>query len=474
MRENYKDLLAPVRQRVSSRGPRSMVEEYESDRSRILYSAAFRRLQRKTQVFPLEENAAVRSRLTHSLEVAHVGRYIATSVVEKIDKKKFLTKYKLGPDERLALANVVDTACLAHDIGNPPFGHFGEAAIAKWADSFVSKKLKNCQSGFDPKVIMHDDSTKDFTVFDGNPQGFRIVCSLAGVDGYGMNLTAAQLASLVKYPCGAGGMDKDNPILKKAGIFSSEMGSWAWVRDKFGLAERARFPLAFLMEAADDISYCLSDIEDGIEKCYTTHDDFYGAVHNLLVSEGKSTALLDESINRANEKAQSVERTVFLRTMLVRALVDEAAEAYVQKHSEIFEGKATNLLDASSDHYILLSAIRRTVGTKLYGRRASVELELTGYAAILGILNKYEDLIDLSSSDFDRLGGSRVTSSLIGAQRLYSLLPPKYLAAYRRSCESISSEEVSWCHRVRLVIDFVSGMTDVFALQTYQILTGVK
>ena len=478
MEENYEKLLKPIRRRPSSRGMKGLVEESESDRSRILYSAAFRRLQRKTQVFPLEENAAVRSRLTHSLEVAHVGRYLATSVVDKFASKRKLRKYHVGPNERLALASIVDTACLAHDIGNPPFGHFGEAAISAWADKLVDGKFcsanearaggkKRFGTGKEAEIV------KDFSRFDGNPQGFRIMASIAGVDGNGMNLTAAQLAATVKYPCFASETTEKNPILKKAGVFHSEREVWGWVRESFGLKEKVRFPLAFLMEAADDISYCLSDIEDGIEKGYTSHKAFYAEVRHTLEKSNASTAFLDDVLTRAKNSAASVDETIFVRTSLVRRLVDEASTAYVDKHSSIFSGAAIDLLDKNSEAYILLDAIRETVKNQLYGRRASVELELTGYTAITGILKKYESIIDLSESDFLSLKAPKVRSSLVEAQRLYSLFPPKYLATYERSIYSLPEGEV-WCARVRLVMDFVAGMTDVFALQTYQIFKGIR
>lgn len=465
MEEDYEVLLSPKRRRKSTRDDLGALQESESDRARILYSSAFRRLQRKTQVFPLEENAAVRSRLTHSLEVAHVGRFIATSVVKNFKDGDLLGKYNLSEENCLALANMVETACLAHDIGNPPFGHFGEAAISAWAEKLALK--------FGGVPDAEVNFLRDFLVFDGNPQGLRVVTSIAGVDSFGMNLTAAQIASTVKYPCFSNEIDANSAILKKAGVFSSESQVWRWVRDSLGLENNKRFPVAFLMEAADDISYCLSDIEDGIEKGYTNHKDFYSEVRKNLGSGTKAEDLLNEVLSSADKNAEHVDPTVYARTALVRKLVEEAAATYVKKHSEIFSGNVSELLNRDSPAYQLLKAIKDTVKSKLYGHRKPVELELTGCAAITGILSKYEALVGLDNKDFASLGGAKVRPGLVEAQRLYSLLAPKYVKAYERG-RSERDNNAEIYARVQLIVDFVSGMTDVFALQTYQVITGIR
>ncbi|WP_206436313.1 dGTP triphosphohydrolase [Xanthomonas oryzae] len=218
----YQTLLTNERLRPSSRGKESIAQEVESDRSRVLYSASFRRLQRKTQVFPLEDNAAVRTRLTHSLEVAHVGRFLATSVIQRVSEKGLIASWGLDlTDFKHAFVVTVEVACLLHDIGNPPFGHFGEAAIAKW---FTKCSAKN--SYFN-----------DFTGFDGNPQGFRIVTKLNGSDGLtGMNLTLSQLASTLKYPS----TPSEKSRYKKFGAFFTEQEALKDVREPLNNAPQMR------------------------------------------------------------------------------------------------------------------------------------------------------------------------------------------------------------------------------------------
>lgn len=206
----YKELLKTNRRRKSTRGDYTPLKAIESDRARVLYSTAFRRLQGKTQVFPLDENAAIRTRLTHTLEVAHVGKHLASSVLERLEDEGRLEKVGLAGQYGIAFVAVVEVACLLHDIGNPPFGHFGEVAIKWWFSQYVPAK------NMDPDVLF------DLTHFDGNPQGFRIATRLSGKHTKsGLNLTYVQLASMLKYI----GFPKDigSPCtLSKAGAFQTE------------------------------------------------------------------------------------------------------------------------------------------------------------------------------------------------------------------------------------------------------------
>lgn len=457
----YKTLLEPKRLRESSRGSLSALEESESDRARVLYSAAFRRLQRKTQVFPLEENAAVRSRLTHSLEVAHVGRYLATVAIKKLEDKGI----SFDSEDALAFANIVDTACLLHDLGNPPFGHFGEAAIVAWYGTWLKSLNRKTSCAL----------ADDLNCFDGNPQGFRISTSIGGIDQFGFNLTYAQLASTVKYPILPDGVVEGHSLRKKAGIFWAEENSWNRVRNGLNMPVGARFPLAYLMEAADDISYCLSDIEDGIEKGYTSHRDFYEAVKEELNKKGAPIKFYEEIENAAEKNKHSVDRTVFVRTQLIRRLVNIASETYVQDHEIVLDGSRKGLLDGDQDEAcVLLSTIKSVVKSQLYGKRASVEIELGGQAAIRGILSRLQSLLTLPRGDFsvllDPAGPPRKLSEEF---RLLSLLPPKYLAGYERKAKDASDDEELF-HRAHLMVDYVSGMTDVFAMSVHRKLGGIK
>ncbi|WP_158755427.1 dGTPase [Dyella sp. S184] len=469
MDENYKKILVSKRFRSSSRGNKGILQESESDRARVLYSAAFRRLQRKTQVFPLEENAAIRSRLTHSLEVAHVGRFLATSFIKKvINTSDNRSAKKLGIDGEVSLAipNIVETACLLHDIGNPPFGHFGESAIANWFKGYWSR----CDKGIKSEVKSLE-LEKDLAAFDGNPQGFRIITKLSGVDDHGMNLLLPQIASTVKYPINPGGIDKSVPLEKKAGLYYTEAGLWDRICDDLGMNKGQRFPLAYMMEAADDISYCLSDIEDGIEKGFFSHKDFVREVLLGVKGNKKAKSLVIDARDSASRSKSFVEENVSFRAKLVNYLVNEVSSVYIKKHAEIFSGELPGLIEACPVAGALLDAIKKAVFKLLYGRRSSVELELTGLAAINGILRNYEALLDLEFKDFEKIvRGRRCERHLDAEVKMFSLLAKKHVAAYERS-RDLEGERLA---RVRLVVDFVAGMTDVFALRTYQIFSGIR
>lgn len=262
------NIVTIKRHRLSTAEHQLLLSATQSDRARLIYSAPFRRLQQKAQVFSLEGNSAVRSRLTHSIEVAHIGRYIIAEICNRFEKDGNQQK-KFWKENSLALSNIVETACLMHDIGNPPFGHFGEAAISNWAKSETTKNIL-CESLSVEYPKKYDYSPlKDFEYFDGNPQGFRIITKLQGDDGfYGFNLTYVQLASFLKYTHSPSSKlnNPNAPFSKKIGFFDTEKDIIVSAWNSLGIKHHNRHPLGFLMEASDDISYCISDIEDGIEK----------------------------------------------------------------------------------------------------------------------------------------------------------------------------------------------------------------
>ncbi|MBP5133688.1 dGTP triphosphohydrolase, partial [Pseudomonas protegens] len=262
----YTNLLSNSRFRPSEVTDRHILLEAESDRGRLLFCPAFRRLQQKAQVFSMESNASVRSRLTHSLEVAQVGRYIADQISIKLIEKELASR-----EECAALTTFVETACLMHDIGNPPFGHFGEFAISEWFRNngrlAIKRALKDSDEELTSKTAAK--ALADFYEFDGNPQGIRIVAKLQrNTDEYGLNLTKTTLAAYLKYVRSSGVQKTliDSPFVKKCGYFSTESEIVESVWEEFGYDKPQRFPLAYIMEAADDIAYCISDLEDSIEK----------------------------------------------------------------------------------------------------------------------------------------------------------------------------------------------------------------
>ena len=351
----YAALLVPARFQPSTRPGRSILAEAVSDRSRILYSSAFRRLQQKAQVFSLVENAAVRSRLTHSLEVSDVGRLIAIQATEKL-----IEQGDLEAELQFPFITFVETACLMHDIGNPPFGHFGEAAIRRWfrlnwQDCYVESR--GGKEAIQPGEL-EDIATRlipDFIQFDGNPQGLRIVTRLQGVSlSRGMNLTWTQILSFLKYlrsPAEKG----DDGLRKKAGFFESERELVETARRALGVDPDRRFPLTYIMEAADDVSYCASDLEDGIEKGLISPRDFFEAMDAEWPEEVRNSArrsqvselvtLLTDALEQSPGNARTTDERFFsFKTKFTGNLVSSAAEYYVSKHDEMLVGRVKELL----------------------------------------------------------------------------------------------------------------------------------
>ena len=260
---NWDQLLSKTRLRRVTAAPPVGRNEFQRDRDRIVFSYAFRRLADKTQVHPLSKNDHVRTRLTHSIEVASVGRSLGYLVGQVIVPRHGLESQAFTADH---FGYIVEAACLAHDLGNPPFGHSGEAAISKWFkdDAKAGKLLEK----------LSDQQKKDFLSFEGNAQGFRIITNLENYhhDG-GLQLTHAVLGAFTKYPCSSCFSKSTNHVgCKKNGFFAAEHKYFADVAEGTGIqpvdnSRKAwfRHPLAFLTEAADDICYIIADLEDGFE-----------------------------------------------------------------------------------------------------------------------------------------------------------------------------------------------------------------
>ncbi|WP_373975035.1 dNTP triphosphohydrolase [Chitinibacter sp. SCUT-21] len=430
------DLITEDRLRESTGGKRGLVVASESDKARVVNSSAFRRMQQKTQVFPLEFNAAVRSRLTHSIEVSQIGRYLSQMVLKD--------SIGLGYEKLTAFTNVVETACLLHDIGNPPFGHFGEAAIKDWLKKKYFIKNADGSGGWELNLGGLND-------FDGNPQGFRIVTRLQGNDGFGLNLTCTQLLSTIKYPCSFG----NKGDFKKIGVFDSEVQIYKELCLRLKWGEGAQFPFMYLMEAADDIAYCLSDLEDGLEK--------------KIISQVDLEELLDiVKVDRFSKIGWFVE----FKTKVVNQAVAYVASNYVSLADKIMNGDKVTLIPKESEVGMILEKVKKITIGKVYRFHEVEEIELAGYSVITGILDSFERLLDLSQDDFlSLLKDDGVKKKGLDVEaRLFRRLPKSYIEKY-----AIFSEEANErLHRIHLIIDYVCGMTDDFSLRSYQNLKGIR
>lgn len=414
--------------------------EFKRDYDRLIFSAPFRRLQNKTQVFPLPGSIFVHNRLTHSLEVASVGMSLGNDVARLLTKKHPELRDILFQE----IGTIVAAACLAHDLGNPPFGHSGEKAIQAY---FKDGPGKHLQSQVSPLFWA------DITRFDGNANAFRLLTHrFKGRRAGGFVMTYTTLASIVKYP---------HPSLfaakNKFGFFTSEYEDYQKIADELeiplmamgnGHERWARHPLVFLVEAADDICYEIMDIEDAHKLKLLSYDETESLLLGFFPDDKQQhlrQRIVDEGITDNNEKV------VFLRASVIGLLENECVQVFVNHEEEILAGTfAGSLVDAISD--IPRAAYQRCTKLSLeriYKSKIVLDIELSGYKIMETLM---EQMID----------------AVLYPERFYS----KQLIQRVSSQYEIDADDLET--RIMAVIDYISGMTDIYALDVYQKINGIS
>lgn len=499
MSKVYDDLIQSKRPSESKVQNRNLEEEADSDRGRVLFSSPFRRMQNKAQVFSLEQNAAVRTRLSHTLEVSSIGKYIAQQVIAKFNEQELSNPLGLENKSR-PFITFVETACLLHDIGNPPFGHFGERAIGDW---FRKNQLKleneiGLNSKSDPCKREWAKHFGDLANFDGNPQGFRIMASLqhdrigSSDKNRGANLTLTQLASIIKYPLSSSKANEENGF-RKGGYFLTEEHIIKQIHTELKLEKGKRHPLVNIMEAADDIAYCLSDLEDGIEKRLISPLDLANSILNLINANDITSSKRIRELQFIKETLKTViskpeELTIYnnlwdFRSAVIRLLVDKASSTYVEKHDSILNGELNSLIRDESIEYKILKSLKDYAVRNLYNSRIVRGREITAYRVIHGLLDAHFPLLICTKSRFDNiLEGNHLDSegrNITVESSLASRIPKKYSDAYIRSCNRSDEFEAEdfvkeWSLRAHLIVDYISGMTDQYALDNYQLIAGMQ
>ena len=452
----------------------------ESDRGRIISAPAFRRLQKRTQVFALELNAAVRSRLTHSLEVSQTARFIAKTILKKLDDEDM-------KELENAFVSSCEMASLLHDIGNPPFGHFGETAINDW---IVKNGLTYLNLIVPQNSQLKDELINDLSNYDGNAQAIRIVHKLQR-----LNLSYTQTASIIKYTRGAfEPKQKDTPLSylkKKPGYFYSEKEFVSTVWDTLNIEKGHRFPITYIMESADDISYLSADIEDAVDKGILTLDKIYQLIveesNNINKKYNTNNTMLLDIVTKNYEKAKTKEEepyqfNMFLtltRAQLIFKLVDYVSDLYIKHHKDIFNGSFNNALlefDKSHECSQAIEILQKISIEHIYSNTKVQALELKGYAIIQGLFSIYEPLLKLSTKQFELLVDGEKVDCLI-SKNLLLRLSKKHLVAYKKSILKLEKDEnyplLEWYYRTRLLIDYISGMTDDYALHEYKSLSAI-
>ena len=423
--------------------------DFQRDFDRIIFSSAFRRLQNKTQVFPLPGSVFVHNRLTHSLEVSSVGRSLGSLAGEFIVQN---FENELTEDSKnfylYNLNNVIAAACLCHDIGNPAFGHSGEDAIA----SFFEKN----ESELKPKFTKKEWA--DLVNFEGNANAIRILThKQTGKDEGGTQLTYTTLASIAKYPCEAIAKKKGHVNRKKFGFFQSEKQTFLNIANATKMIVESedptifkRHPFVWLVEAADDICYNIIDMEDAHRLGIISTADCENLFMDLIKSVNEKDA------KRSAEKlllfSNKNERISYLRAKVINALINKSTELYQQHFSEIIDGTLNKaLLDIFKSESESFQEVERFSIEKIYGHRSVVEIENAGYNVMYELLNHFIPPIIKEKSE--RKGFEKKALQLIPSQFIY--------------------EEGTVYEKVLGVLDFVSGMTDNFATDLYRKIKGI-
>lgn len=427
---------------------------FENDYGRLISSAPIRRLQDKTQVFPLEQSDFIRTRLTHSLEVS----YIASSIGQSIEKV-LLDKKEINIDQKGLLSSLLRVSGLVHDLGNPPFGHFGEEAVKKFfMDYFKSVSADDCK--------LSELEKADFKNFDGNVQTLRILSKLYYFgDEFGYNLTYSTLASIIKYPSnsleGNKGKRSSQIAKKKFGYFVTEKEVFNELNQYLQLNNK-RSPITYLLEAADDIAYSAADIEDGIKlgiiDIYDVKDIFK---NNLSTNKSrvldKIEDLMKLTVSKNLNKSIVIQK---FRIFTQQIMIEEIINSFKDKYDEIMNGNLEDeIIDISK-----ASDIRKAYKKLQYivfDDKNIVKKEIAGWEAIYGLLKIFVKASQ--SKDFMAKGNTYES-------RLYKMIS----SSHRTIFEKIEKYEGDQYKKLQLIVDFISGMTDTYAINLYQELKGIK
>lgn len=415
--------------------------EFKRDYDRLIFSSAFRRLQNKTQVFPLPGSIFVHNRLTHSLEVASVGMSIGNDISRRVIQKQPDLKDTLVEE----IGTIVSAACLAHDLGNPPFGHSGEKAIQTFFSEGPGQKIK---------PMVSSEFWDDITHFEGNANAFRILTHrFKGRRQGGFVMTYSMLASIVKYPFASSLAGNHG----KFGFFASEAESYRKIADELGIScksapgeplKYARHPLVYMVEAADDICYEIMDIEDSHKLKILS----YAETEHLLLSffdediqQKIRQRIIDEELTDKNEKV------VYMRASVIGKLENECVAAFLAHEEEILAGTFEgSLIDHISERQKkAYQECEKISYSKIYQSKPVLDIELSGYQIMATLMKVFVE-------------------AAVNPSRFYS----KQLLRRVSSQYDIENENLE--ERIMAVLDYISGMTDIYALDIYQKINGIS
>jgi len=445
---DWNRLLSRTRSGLDRPHPASEARtDFQRDFDRIVFSSAFRRLQDKTQVFPLSQSDYVRTRLTHSLEVSSVGRSLGTMVGDQV-----IRRHQLKGVDPQDFGAVVAAACLAHDIGNPPFGHAGEDAIRLW--------FATAATGQTVLAALPEAQRQDFLRFEGNAQGFRIITRLQSPDNPGgMQLTCALLGAFTKYPRAAWlpVAAPSGVAFRKFGFYQDDRDLFAEVAGQLGLDEVApdawrRHPLAWLVEAADDICYRIIDVEDAFRLQQLRFEE----VRDLLLP---LTGAAERTEQKMAHLTRPRERIEYLRAKAIGVIIDQAHQCFMDHEDAMlagdFHGELLDEIPAAAG----MQALKDCGETRIYISRPVVEVEVAGFEVLGGLLDAFITTVN-DIADHGPAASSK-------SRMLVHLIPEQFVGPGRCPVADVY-------RRVLAITDFVSGMTDSYAVTLFKKLTGIS
>lgn len=473
---NWEQLLSTKRSRGSSNKNKylkntDLRSEFEKDYHRIIGSASFRRLQDKTQVFPLDKSDFIRTRLTHSLEVSSFAKSLGQNIGENI----LLYKKDTGFTPRMKedICSILQCAGLIHDIGNPPFGHFGELAIRKWFERNLPV-LKFHGKPIDQ--MLTERMREDLYHFEGNAQALRLVSKLHFlVDEHGMNLTYALLNTIVKYPVASDEIDPKSGNIKdkKLGYYLADAEIFREIQEATGTNGR-RHPLTFILEAADDIAYKTADIEDAFIKGFISYQKLLEELTELQVMYGKSDAntfnparLLDELYLRGKDKHVEDPEEYAIKNWIVRVqgfLINCATYGFTSNYNEIMAGEYEHDLFYHTFAEKLMDMLGDLAFREVFTSDTIYRMEVAEATMIDYLMDRFVSAVIKYDDKEEKMGTLDI--------RMVSFISSNYKNAYHFQAQGKSDEERLYL-RLLLVTDYICGMTDSYAKRLYQELKAI-
>lgn len=431
---------------------------FQRDYDRLIFSSAFRRLQNKTQVFPLPGSVFVHNRLTHSLEVASVGRSLGKAVGNMIAERHSGNGDEFRDFYRHELASVIASACLSHDIGNPPFGHSGEDAIRTF--------FENMEGETRDKVVntMSENQLMDFRKFEGNSNALRILThNYNEPEPGGYRLSYTTLASIVKYPCiSLEGFNSDTGLIstKKSGFFDSEINTYKGIAHALDIPQidgynlvYARHPYVYLTEAADDICYRVIDLEDAHRLHIVSLEKFKELFLPFFNESGDAFGSQQYILNKIAKINDDNQKVQYIRAAWINLMIQKLAEVYMANEEQLLAGTLQHdLLKCLPDRDAALIKEINSFSVKyIYNYRSVVEIEIAGYDIIGGLLKEFVHavLYPKKSRSF----------------KLLQLVSPQF---------PITLREDKRYEDIQSLVDFIGGMTDLYAIDLYRKITGIN